>query len=417
MTARAPRRRAPARARRAAFTLIELMVALVIGGLVIGAMYSIGAASNRNFQVQHQIANMQSSLRLAYIHLKRDLVRAGYHATPREALDACTPSGLSISTTAGGSGLIAAISSFTDNVAANVVDPTAGDNPPANGFSHDQVTLIGNYTTSNEYPGIQLTSTSTLRIDTDPATTWHSIQQDFGWNANGMANTVINADIVREVFPTGKLIRIQTKTGRRHYATLVGQAVVLDTSITLTFQPAITNDCANDANGGWVAPLDVVRWDVRQSGADTWDTERVTGNQFAQLVRSVVQPNDKITPFAPAQPPRPILDYVATFNLQFTTTAQLQPGQPDQFVVGLTADVALPAAQATALINNNPELVRAVRVELGVRTPATDPGMRWPCPFQACMALEPDPQEGAPTARVRVLRSEIFLPNLAMEGY
>ena len=35
----------------AGFTLVELMVALVISGFVIGAMYSIGSASSRHFQV------------------------------------------------------------------------------------------------------------------------------------------------------------------------------------------------------------------------------------------------------------------------------------------------------------------------------------------------------------------------------
>ena len=51
--------------RRAAFTLLELMVALTIGGLTITSVYAIGSASTRVFRVQNDVANAQTTLRMA----------------------------------------------------------------------------------------------------------------------------------------------------------------------------------------------------------------------------------------------------------------------------------------------------------------------------------------------------------------
>ena len=69
--------------RRDGFTLLELMVALTVGGIAISSIYAIGAASTNVFRVQNEVSNAQSTLRMAMEQVKRDLVRAGYMATPR----------------------------------------------------------------------------------------------------------------------------------------------------------------------------------------------------------------------------------------------------------------------------------------------------------------------------------------------
>lgn len=58
-------------------TLIELMVALVICGIVIGAIYRLFVAQTRAYTVQDQVAEVQQSVRGAMEILVRDLRMAG----------------------------------------------------------------------------------------------------------------------------------------------------------------------------------------------------------------------------------------------------------------------------------------------------------------------------------------------------
>lgn len=399
----------------AGFTLVELMIALVISGLVISTMYAVASASSRHFQVQHQAANMQTALRFAMIQVKRDLMRAGFQATPRASLDECMPTANSTSIMFGGDGWVGAISSFRNDIIPSVVDVT-GTNA-INGFTADEITLLGNYATSNEYPGITLQAGGgQLTLDVNPLSTWHSLQQDFGWSSvTGAATSTIDVGLVQEAFPAGGMIRIQTPTGRRHYATLVVAAQVVGTTIQLNFVPAMPNSCIADANGGWVAPLQYVRYGAIGStpGAANADAERSTDGSIAQLVRTIRQANNKNLPVVNSVQ-RVVLDYLAAFNLTFTLTQATGLGQPDRYTVGAGPDTT----NVENTINQNPELVRAITVTLAVRAPSADPGMRfYNCANLRCMQINPPAGGGEPAARVRSLRSEIFLPNIAFEGY
>ncbi|KAF0166734.1 MAG: hypothetical protein FD160_4059, partial [Caulobacteraceae bacterium] len=71
---------------RGGFTLLELMVALTVGGIAISSMYAIGAGSTRVFRQQNDIANAQTTLRMAMDQVKRDIARAGYLGTPDASL-------------------------------------------------------------------------------------------------------------------------------------------------------------------------------------------------------------------------------------------------------------------------------------------------------------------------------------------
>ena len=62
---------------RKGITLIELMVALVICGIVMGAMYRLFITQTRAYTVQDQVAEVQQSVRSAMEILVRDLRMAG----------------------------------------------------------------------------------------------------------------------------------------------------------------------------------------------------------------------------------------------------------------------------------------------------------------------------------------------------
>lgn len=59
------------------FTIVELLVAMVIAGLVMGAIYSVFISSNRSYRTQDRVADTQQGLRLGLDFMVRDIRMAG----------------------------------------------------------------------------------------------------------------------------------------------------------------------------------------------------------------------------------------------------------------------------------------------------------------------------------------------------
>ncbi len=59
-------------------TLIELMVALVICGIIVAAIYRLFVAQARSYTVQDQVAESQQNVRNAMELLLRDIRMAGF---------------------------------------------------------------------------------------------------------------------------------------------------------------------------------------------------------------------------------------------------------------------------------------------------------------------------------------------------
>lgn len=64
----------------AGFTLIELMIAMVLGLVIMGGIVSLFAASRQSFRVDAQITRMQDEARFAVEEIARDVQMAGYFA-------------------------------------------------------------------------------------------------------------------------------------------------------------------------------------------------------------------------------------------------------------------------------------------------------------------------------------------------
>jgi hypothetical protein len=152
-------------------------------------------------------------------------------------------------------------------------------------------------------------------------------------------------------------------------------------------------------------------------------------------VRTEVLPGDKLTPMNIPNTTRPdrrtILDYVVGFHLAFTMTADTDEGAPDDYAVGAlplgtmiaagpfgtTVGSTTNSPAAVAEATGHPERVRAVSIDLAVRTPEQDPRFPWSaglCAEMRCFRVFSD-RDGA--ARVRRMRAEVFLPNVAGAGY
>ena len=139
---------------------------------------------------------------------------------------------------------------------------------------------------------------------------------------------------------------------------------------------------------------------------------------MAQLVRMEVNPLAKPTAMAGANEiVRVVLDYLVAFRLRFVMNAATAPGARDNFIAG----------NSPGLVNTNPERVRAVQIDISARTPEQDP--RVPGGVATCAdPLAPTPpispgrcyqvfDKRPGLARVRTVHAEVFLPNVAFEGY
>ncbi len=396
--------RARCRTRRGAFTLLELMVSLTIGGLAISSIYAIGAVTSRQFHQQQGIANAQTSLRLALDQLKRDISRAGYLGTPwaNAPGQSCGTVNAPLDDPAN-SGRLGAFSHFSDNVIINAansgVDPT--NKNAANGFTADDLVMFGNYSTSSEYPGVSRGANSNQIFISQ---SWQSFQHDFtDWYNSPSVG--FDPAAFQSAFLLQRVIRITATNGLRHFAqvTAVQAPVAGETKpVGITFSPAVPGGCWDKIDGARVSPMNAIRYTVLNAAGG--------GDPVAQLVRMEVDPTDKTNVLA-GTTPRSLLDFVVEFNLSFVLNGVTAVNQPDNYAPGV------PTPLGAATVNVNTELIRAVVIDLAVRTPQQDPRLPWTqagCANLRCFQVS-DVAPGA--ARVRRARAEVFVPNVAFEGY
>ena len=60
------------------FTLVELLIAMAVGLIVLGAMYGVFTTHNKTFSTQEQVAEMQQNARAAMDMMTREIRMAGY---------------------------------------------------------------------------------------------------------------------------------------------------------------------------------------------------------------------------------------------------------------------------------------------------------------------------------------------------
>ena len=59
------------------FTLVEVLVAMVIALIALGAIYSTFLSQHRSYQIQEETAEMQQNLRAAMLYMEREIRMAG----------------------------------------------------------------------------------------------------------------------------------------------------------------------------------------------------------------------------------------------------------------------------------------------------------------------------------------------------
>lgn len=415
-----PQRRHRARA-RAGFTLLELMVALTAGIIVIGIIYFVGAASARHFHEQQRIAQTQMNVRMAMEQLRRDIERAGFLGVPNSG---------EVSTCGATPGF-----RLQGIEVLEGADTDALPNASSMGVTADRLRLSGNYVTGDAYRVRTLDASGTrLYLQRN----WHAFERDFGIiGASG--DHAFRADDFQRVFRVGRYLHIENVLGNHFFVRITG---VTPSSASVTFTPSLSigGTCVGGlADQATVAPLSRVEYlatDITDSsefgtrgdklqpvGGRVAEDSDFRGQTATQLVRREIDfaaPGAASTEQAGTE--RIVLEYLAHIDYQLVYDTQAGTVNPPNLQVAATG--TSPDAEQLTVTNDDAERVQSVIVTLAGRTAEQDPRFPWPCTGSGSCAVAGNGAEQPPTryqvnpnatgaARVRVLRDEVFLPNMA----
>jgi prepilin-type N-terminal cleavage/methylation domain-containing protein len=399
------------------FTLLELMVALTIGAMAVTSVYTLGAASSRRFGEQRRISNVQTSLRIAMNHLKRDIARAGYLGSPNAAApgERCMVTQTPVAI------------SFLDNPATDfqLIDP----NDQHGGVQADRIVLTGDYVTRGDYLISGLDNAGTTAYF---QSNWQAFRRDFtNWWKDPPAPETINGTDFSAAFQTNRWMRLQNQQGFKFFVPITASGT--DNSVPplaqVTFAGAlpIGNPCVGGFMGGAkAAPLSMIRYRLAQAaatGPNAAVDAVIKGNNI-QLVREEIDPVNSTNPLDPTQSAlmantrrQTLLDYVVHFDVDFVIDARTRSAGTPPCLVRYDDGLPSPNAAACANVGFAPERIRAAIVTLSARTPEQDPRFIWLARTAGQPLTRYQFNPALPgAARVRTLRAEILVPNVAQPG-
>ena len=446
--------------KKSGFTLIELMVAMVIGLTAITSAYSLGAAMSKQFYEEQQVATAQGTSRVAIMELRRDISRAGLFGSPNGTLEAtCDAVPARLPKLGGGNLEMGAFQYYADEDLL-VLDPQiANTGVVADRFRiltslylTDQLlvhsagdsgaTIVlqaGNQAYRRTFSWGQTAgpfSSGTpdyLNGDLDWVDAWGG--QTASWN--GVSQKGARA------FMTGSLLHIETNQGRHFFRSVFEKADNTESEIRLTITPALPIGTAclpGAAEGATIAPLQWVEYaivdpfDPAQVGSDFMDFDGMFYIDVADPSHPAFDLQGDAGPSAFEAPnrvlvrrvldsvsgnPRPnttqvVAEFVSHFQVSFlvdtnsgefdSTTGKAKPPA--------LSTTAITGSSAETTINDDPQEVRSVIIDLGIRSPLEDPAVDYASNNGRMTRFDVnDTQTGS--ARVRHMRIEIPVMNVA----
>ncbi|MGB5698028.1 MAG: prepilin-type N-terminal cleavage/methylation domain-containing protein [Polyangiales bacterium] len=441
--------------RQSGFTLIEMMVAMVVGLTAITSVYSLGAAMSKQFYEEQRVATSQSTSRVAIMELRQDISRAGLFGSPNAQLEpTCDATPPELPTLGGGTGPMGAFQYYADEDVA-LLEPA--DNP---GVHADRLRVLTSLYLTDELLVHSADNTGAVVVlqtgnqayrrtfawgqtggpftsGTPPTYLTGNLGWDSAWasqtaNWNGVGQKGARA------FQTGSVLHIETPEGRHFFRSIFGRASNTENEIRIQIDPELpvgTSCLPGAAEGATVAPLQWVEYAVVDpfDGAevpdfmrfesmffiDTGDPDKpsfnLQGNTAADLLESPNRVLVRRVLNAQTGDPQPgstqvLAEFVSNFQVSFlidsnsgTTTAPAISTTP------------LTGATDESTINSDPQQVRSVIIDLGIRSPLEDPAIPYTANADAgtpSTRFEVNPNQTG-SARVRHMHIEIPVMNVA----
>jgi prepilin-type N-terminal cleavage/methylation domain-containing protein len=436
---------------KSGFTLIELMVAMVIGLTAITSVYSLGAGMSKQFYEEQRLATSQGTSRVAIMELRRDVSRAGLFGTPNGTLEpTCDSSPPQLPLLGGGNGAMGAFQYWPDADTSTVLNPN-GDNPNVSAdrlrvltslYLTDQL-LVQSTDIGGDIVVIQSGNQAFRRTfawgqsagpftsGSDPEYLNGALDWDSAWAGESASWKGISQKGAR-AFQTGSVLHIETPEGRHFFRSVFGRSSNTEDEIRIDITPSLPVGTAclpGAAEGATMAPLQWVEYaivdpfDTNEVGSDFFDfdgmffidldpanpafnLQNTSASDLREspnlvLVRRILNAN---TGNVEPSTTQVIAEFVTNFEVSFVVDTAAAGSPPNLSVIGGDG-----SAQST--VNNNPEDVRAVIIDLGIRNPLEDPSVDFG-ESDAGTRFEVDPNQ-AGSARVRNMRIEIPVLNVA----
>jgi len=144
--------------KRSGFTLVEILVALALAGLVSAAVYNVYISQNKSYVVQDRVAEMQQNLRAAMYMMKREIRMAGYDPSGADNL-----------------GFVTALADDDPDKDDDAKKATTDDNRVAFTIDDDGDGTIGD--SNEERVAYRLLGDELQRLSAG-ANSWHTLAQD-----------------------------------------------------------------------------------------------------------------------------------------------------------------------------------------------------------------------------------------------
>ena len=406
----------------AGFTLVELMVALT-GGLFISlAVFALARDSGRFYQRETRIANATVGGLLGFERLRTDIARAGFLVSPNIAKDyrLCGTTG-------------ANWPAALQNLASIQINTPTITYPAltSNGRKPPSVVLAGSYGSPDMFGAFSTINGANIQFHLGNLTPGMSLQPAVLRLGNKLAPTT---EAMQSVFPTKHALRV-VQNGRQFYGQIITATGGDDPIVTVNTQPPIPKQ-GEGLNCGLViggsaasrATINVVNFIQYQLGTP----QTVTGrSDYADLYASssgsdaapgeagrteLLRLEQDIDGAAIEGSEEIVAEYAVDFNLQLTVVSSvLNNTDPTLLVVPSTDAANFPLYSGpVAGGTNKPELIRSVRVRLGVRSREGDRGTTVASPAtEGLFRFDLGTGTSEAFARVRTFQADIVLHNQA----
>ena len=434
--------------RKSGFTLIELMVAMVVGLTAITSVYSLGSAMSKQFYEEQRVATSQGTSRMAIMELRRDVSRAGLFGSPNGQLEpTCDATPPELPKLGGGKAPLGAFQYYPD-ADLTVLDPDSVNT----GVHADRLRILTSLYLTDQLLVHSASVDGTVVVLQSGN---QAYRRTFAWGQtagpfeSGKAPTYLTGDLDwkgawagetaswkgiaqkgARAFQTGSILHIETPEGRHFFRSVFGKKGNTENEVRMEITPKLPIGTAclpGAAEGATIAPLQWVEYavvdpfDTNEVGADFMDFEGMfyidldpTNPSFnlkntgagdllespnRVLVRRVL---DATTGNVRPNSTQIIAEFVSNFQVSFVVEGKA------------TRDVKTPSLSVSSdptVINDTPQKVRSVIVDLGVRNPLEDPNI----PFNADdggTRFEVN-KDQVGSARVRHIRIEVPVMNVA----
>lgn len=409
-------RRRRFRAKSHGFTLVELMVALT-GGLFLSlAVFALARDAGRFYQREARLSNATISGLIGFERLRADLGRAGFLASPNIVRDPrlCgTPDG----TWPVGLRNLASIRVSTPAVNYSALAKN-GRTPPA-------ITLAGSYSSPDVYGAKVVPSGNTVIFELSTREGASALRR----LGNGVMpdNATMSA-----AFPTSRVLRI-VQNGKQYYGQIVGAAGGAQPTVTINSQPPIqfrsgsalgcglSDVVGSGASTPTINVVNFIQYAVRPPQSPTAvaayknlfdNSSNAPGeSQRTELTRVELDINGEVVDGTEEI----VAEYAVDLNLQLTAvTSTTGCCDPNLSLVSPGAPL-FPVFTGTVFNSlNTPELIRSVRVRLGVRSREADRLRPIENPAdQGLFRFHINESVPEPWARVRTFQADVVLHNQA----